>query len=334
MKRKIINPILGELFQKIAPQIGAKIVMEPEWGVVGQITYKNGKKRYFRYTSIDLNTLGSSELAKDKDYANFFMKKMGYPTIPGKTFFAKHWCQTINSKRNTSAAYAYAKKLSFPVIVKPNSGSQGNNIILANNKAELNSALQKVFLQDKVALVQKYVIGQDYRIVVLDNKVISAYQRMPLSITGDGRSNIKKLINVKLDGFIVAERPANISLYDHRILQNLKKNKLNLQSILPKDQKVTLLNNANLSSGGDSLDVTSSLHPKFKKIAIKLTKDMGLRLCGVDLMVAGDISQSPNKYWVIEINAAPGLDHYIKTGVKQQKIVEDMYLEVLKAMEK
>ncbi len=334
MKKKIITPILGDLFQKIAPKIGAKIVIEPEWGIVGQISYKNGKKRYFRYTSIDLNTLGSSEVAKDKDYANFFMKKMGYPTIPGKTFFAKHWCQAINSKRNAVAAYTYAKKLGFPVIVKPNSGSQGNNIILAHNKVELNSALQKVFLQDKIALVQKYIIGNDYRVVVLDNKIISAYQRMPLSITGDGRSSIKKLIKAKLDGFIVSERPANIGLYDHRILQNLKKYKLNLQSVLPKDQKVTLLNNANLSSGGDSLDVTSSLHPKFKKIAINLTKDMGLRLCGVDLMVVGDISQSPKKYWVIEINAAPGLDHYIKTGVKQQKIVEAMYLEVLKAMEK
>ena len=334
MRKKIITPILGELFQKIAPQIGAKIIIEPEWGIVGQINYKNGKKRYFRYTSIDLNTLGSSEIAKDKDYANFFMKKMGYPTIPGKTFYSNDWCQAINSKRNIAAANVYAQKLGFPLIVKPNSGSQGNNIILVHNKTELSSALKKVFLQDKIALVQKYISGQDYRIVVLDNKIISAYQRMPLNITGDGSSNIKKLIKMKLDGFVISERPANIGLQDHRILQNLKKNKLTMQSVLLKDQKVTLLNNANLSSGGDSLDVTSSLHPEFKKIAISLTRDMGLRLCGVDLMVNSDISQKPKKYWVIEINAAPGLDHYIKTGAKQQKIVEDMYLEVLKAMEK
>jgi len=334
MRKKIITPILGELFQKIAPQIGAKIIIEPEWGIVGQINYKNGKKRYFRYTSIDLNTLGSSEIAKDKDYANFFMKKMGYPTIPGKTFYSNDWCQAINSKRNIAAANVYAQKLGFPLIVKPNSGSQGNNIILVHNQTELSSALKKVFLQDKIALVQKYISGQDYRIVVLDNKIISAYQRMPLNITGDGSSNIKKLIKMKLDGFVISERPANIGLQDHRILQNLKKNKLTMQSVLLKDQKVTLLNNANLSSGGDSLDVTSSLHPEFKKIAISLTRDMGLRLCGVDLMVNSDISQKPKKYWVIEINAAPGLDHYIKTGAKQQKIVEDMYLEVLKAMEK
>ena len=60
---------------------------------------------------------------------------------------------------------------------------------------------------------------------------------------------------------------------------------------------------------------------------------MGLRLCGVDLMIDGDISEAPDEYWVLEINSAPGLDHYAQSGKAQQKIVEDMYLEVLKHME-
>ena len=67
--------------------------------------------------------------------------------------------------------------------------------------------------------------------------------------------------------------------------------------------------------------------------AVNLTKDMGLRLCGVDLIVHGDIRQKPNRYWILEINSAPGLDHYVRTGKAQQKIVEDMYLQVLKSME-
>jgi D-alanine-D-alanine ligase-like ATP-grasp enzyme len=59
---------------------------------------------------------------------------------------------------------------------------------------------------------------------------------------------------------------------------------------------------------------------------------MGLRICGVDLMVDGDIASSPSRYWILEVNAAPGLDHYAKAGKAQKKIVEDMYLKVLKAM--
>ena len=97
--------------------------------------------------------------------------------------------------------------------------------------------------------------------------------------------------------------------------------------------RIYLLDNANLSSGGDALDVTRPIHTEFKKLAIKLTKDMGLRLCGVDLMVAGDIRKPPKKYWVLEVNAAPGLDHYVKQGRAQQKIVENLYLKVLKSLE-
>ena len=47
-----------------------------------------------------------------------------------------------------------------------------------------------------------------------------------------------------------------------------------------------------------------------------------------------DIKHKPAKYWVIEVNSAPGLDHYVTTGKAQQKIVEDMYLQVLKSMQK
>ncbi len=94
-----------------------------------------------------------------------------------------------------------------------------------------------------------------------------------------------------------------------------------------------LLDNANRSCGGDAIDVTHTMHEAFKYIAVRITADMALRLCGVDIMVDGDINDAPGRYWVLEINSAPGLDHYAKTGKEQEKMVEDMYLEVLKTME-
>jgi D-alanine-D-alanine ligase-like ATP-grasp enzyme len=105
--------------------------------------------------------------------------------------------------------------------------------------------------------------------------------------------------------------------------------------VSPKGEKVTLLDNANLSTGGTSIDMTEKIHPDFKKIAVSITKDMGLRLCGVDLMISGDISQKfegENTYHVLEINSAPGLDHYYSSGRKQKKAVEELYLELVKAM--
>jgi D-alanine-D-alanine ligase-like ATP-grasp enzyme len=331
-KKKSDGPLLGKIFRKIAPKIGAKIVIEPKWKIVGQIIFKNGRKRYFRGSTLDLNPVGASDLAKDKDYANFFMKRMGYSTIRGKTFFSAEHAHGLGSRRNIDAAYRYAVKLGFPVIVKPNSGSQGVGVVKVHTKHDFYRAMRFVFSRDRVALVQKPVIGKDYRIVVLDNKVISAYRRIPLNVVGDGRSTIRQLLKQKQKQFVAAGRDTVIRSEDKRIEGNLKRKGLTMRSVLARGEQVYLLDNANLSTGGDAVDVTDVIHHRFRSIAINLTRDMGLRLCGVDLMVDSDIAHGLSRYWVLEINAAPGLDHYVTTGKAQQKIVEDMYLKVLKAM--
>ena len=334
MKNKKTLPLLGKILQKLAPQIGAKVVIEPDWQIAGQIIFKNGRKRYFRYSSLDLNPLGATEIAKDKDYANFFMKKMGYPTIPGRAFFSPAWSRAIKSSRNIEAAYRYAGRIGWPVMVKPNSGSQGRGVAKVRGRQEFYRALRTIFSEDRVALVQPVIEGQDYRLVVLDGRVISAYRRTPFSVVGDGISSLDKLIKNKLRLFHVLERPATIKSDDSRLANNLKKQGLTGRSIPARGEKIFLLDNANLSCGGDSADVTDEIHSGFKKIAIQLTKDMGLRLSGVDLMIDGEIAAAPKKYRVIEINAAPGLDHYVRTGRAQEKIVEKMYLQILKALEK
>jgi D-alanine-D-alanine ligase-like ATP-grasp enzyme len=182
-----------------------------------------------------------------------------------------------------------------------------------------------IFQRDKVAIVQQPVKGKDYRVVVLDSKVISAYERIPLSVTGDGRSTINRLLQKKQEKFVNTGRDTKIKFDDPRITIKLKNQGLTLNSVIKKGVRIFLLDNANLSTGGDSIDVTEMIHPEFRRIAINLTKDMGLRLCGVDFMIDGDISQPPNKYWILEINSAPGLDHYVKMGKAQEKIVEDLY---------
>src|SRR3989344_7700614 len=115
MKRpKRESLLLAKLLQKLAPRIDASVLVEPDWGIAGRITFKNGKKSYFKYNPLDLNPVGSSDIAKDKDYANFFMAHMGYPIVTGKAFYSDEWCKTIGSNRDTLAAYAYAKKLGVP----------------------------------------------------------------------------------------------------------------------------------------------------------------------------------------------------------------------------
>lgn len=336
MKKKKESLVLGRVLQKVAPRIGATVLVEPEWEIVGQITFKSGHHSYFRYNTLDLNPMGGSEIARDKDYSNFFMKAMGYPIVPGsKTFFSDQWGRAIGSpRRNIDAGYRHAVKIGFPVIVKPNSGSQGVGVSLVHNKREFYSAVRSVFKRDRIVLVQEPVIGKDYRLVILDNKLISAYERIPLNVVGDGKSTIGQLLKAKQKQFVASSRDTQIKTDDPRIVIKLKHQKLNFRSVPVKGQRIYLLDNANLSTGGDSVDITDKVHPMFKKLAVKLTLDMGLRLCGVDFMIQGDISDKPDKYWVLEINSAPGLDHYAKIGKEQEQIVEDLYLEVLRHMER
>jgi len=296
---KVFTPLLGRLFVKIAPRIGATVLLEPEWGVAGQITFQNGRRRYFRYSSIDLNPLGSSEISKDKDFTNYFIAQMGYPVIDGKTFFSEKWSSLINSPRNTHAGWEYANEIGLPVVVKPNSQSQGRAVTLVRNQHEFFRAMNEVFEIDRVA---------------------------------HGVSNIIELIGKKQSLFCSTDRDTRIKIDDPRIIEMLLHKGLSLNSVPPSGDIVYLLVNANLSSGGDAVDVTSNIHSSFCDVAIRLTRDMGLRLCGVDLIVDGDIRDEADRFWIVETNASPGLDHYANSGEAQQEIVEDLYLEVLKAM--
>lgn len=336
-KRNKKIPYLTKLVVRLAPKVGAKVVVEPEWGIVAQIIYPNGVIRSLRYLSLDLNRIASADIAKDKDYAKFFIKKGGFPVAEGKTIFKDSWAKAIKSNRTISYGISYAKKLGYPLIVKPNSGSQGGGVALVSTEKELRKALVSAFENDKVAIIEKYLPGKDYRVVVLDREIISAYERIALSVVGDGKRSVLSLLKQKQKMWNKLGRDTQINFDDKRIKAKLRRQGFTLNSILEKNNKIYLLDNANLSTGGDSVDVTKSIHPGFKKIAIDVTKKMGLKIAGVDIMVTkGDITQTPSKpnYYIIEINAAPGLDHYVTTGAAQKKIVEDMYLKILKALGK
>lgn len=322
--------LLGRLLKKLAPRAGARVLLEPEWGVAGQIRFSNGRKSYFRYNTLDLNPVGAADIAKDKDYAAFFMRRMGYPALRGRTFFRADFAQALGSTRTLKEAVRYAKKR-YPLVVKPNSGSHGEGVYVVRSEKELSRALRAVFKHDRVGIVQPYVKGRDYRVVVLDGKVISAYERVPLHVIGDGRSSIAELLKRKARAFRAASRDTRIDTRDPRIAHKLRAQRLSTRSTPARGERVVLLDNANLSSGGSALDVTSAIHPSLKRMAIALTRDMGLRMCGVDIMAA-DISKRGTRFHILEINAAPGLDHYVKSGKAQQRIVEDLYLRVLRSL--
>ena len=326
-------PFVTEIIKRVAPRIGATLLIEPDYEFVGQITFKNGRKTLYRNTNFNINHLGSVEIARDKAYSSFFLKKMGYSVTEGQTFFSEKLCRHVKIKRTIDDGYAFATALGFPVIVKPNTLSQGALVAKVYNKRDYYKLAKKIFRRAPVLIVERFYEGRDYRIVVLDDEVISAYERIPLCVTGDGVSSILQLLEQKQADFIKAGRDTILDMNEFRMTDKLRRQKLTLASVLPKDKEIFLLDNANLSTGGESKDVTQIIHPDFIDLAVRITKDMGLRLCGVDI-ITQDISLPVKDYVIIEINGAPGLDNYASMGHAQAEIVDELYLKVLKALER
>lgn len=328
MKKSSISPIMLQ----IAKRLGADLHIEPEYGYVGQLTLKDGRRRYFRHANFDLNTLGASEIAQDKAYAAYFLSRMGYPVPEGEAFFSDHWAKTIGARRGLHVAARYAKRLGYPVIVKPNSLSQGSGVHLVRTKRELMRAISEISKKDRVYLVQRRVPGDDYRIVVLDGQVISAYQRLPLTVTGDGRSTIAALLRRKQTAFETTGRDTVIRFDDPRVSRMLASQGLSRRSVLARGSRVALLPNANLSTGGDAVDVTGVLHPAWKRLCRRIARDMNLRYIGIDVMARGSLAEPPRDYTVLEVNAAAGLDNYAAMGKRQRRIVLSLYEKVFRAM--
>ncbi|MGI8586231.1 MAG: cyanophycin synthetase [Chloroflexia bacterium] len=323
-----------ETIARIGERLGVRVKLEPEFGYVGRILRADGTVSYFRNTNFDLNGQGASEIARDKAYASYFMSRLGYPVPEGRTFFSPPMLRWSGAKRGLDAAYAYARELGFPVIVKPNSGSQGRAVARVWNRRELERALRVVFVGecDNVALVQRPAPGEDYRIVVLDGAVVCAYRRAPLSVIGDGKASIRALLEQKHAAYTASGRDTTIPLDDFRIPMRLARLGLSPGSIPAPDERVVLMDNANLSTGGEATDVSGAIHPAYRALAVSLTRDMGLRYCGVDILAAAPIEQAPGPYVVLEVNPAPGLDHYAQLGPNQEAVVEAMYEQILLAI--
>ncbi|MFN6486589.1 MULTISPECIES: cyanophycin synthetase [unclassified Nostoc] len=326
------TPFVTSIIQKVADKIGAVVLVDPECTFVGLITFKNGNKTFFRNSRFSINSSGSTAIAKDKGVSNFFLNKFGYKVTEGKTFFSEELCEEIANSRNIDAGFYYAKELEFPVIIKPLNLSQGTFVTKVHNKQEYYQAAKKILQKTSVFIVERFYSGNDYRIVVLDDEVVSAYQRIPLFIMGDGQSTILELMQQKQENFIKNGRKEIIDFEDYRIKKNLRRRKLNFNTVIPKNNIIYLLDNANLSTGGEAVDFTENIHPDFQKLAISITKDMELRLAGVDILT-NDITSPMEDYTIIEVNSAPSLSHYASFGEVQTKRVENLYLKVLKALE-
>jgi cyanophycin synthetase len=167
----------------------------------------------------------------------------------------------------------------------------------------------------RAVIVEQFIEGFDFRLLVVNGKLIAAAKRTPAAVTGDDKSSIQQLIDeVNKDPRrgIGHEKVLTSIKADKHTLDILKNRKLSLKSVLPEGEIIYLKSTANISTGGTATDVTDQMHPYNVLLAERVAGIVGLDICGIDLM-ATDIAVPLNESRgaVIEVNAAPGFRMHI-----------------------
>jgi D-alanine-D-alanine ligase-like ATP-grasp enzyme len=318
------------------------IDVEPDYGHMTRIGYRNGSYRVTFGYNFGINLASSTELAKDKGYTKLVLGRMGIRCPKGEEFLLPWWYEQIgrpqqergntNVRTTASAASYIAEHLHYPVYIKPVDGSRGENIFLARSDAELAGVVERYNTERiRLAVIEEPISLPDYRVVCLDGKLICAYRRDPLHIIGDGAHTVAELLHQVQRTLKAAGREAHIGIEDERLRHNLAQRGVGLGDVPAAGEYIVLAAISNLSAGGSSEDVTGAIHQHWVDLAATIAKGFGLRLIGLDLACA-DITSPSADYCVFEVNSSPGFDHYAASGHAQMKRVEDLYVSVLNAL--
>ncbi|HEX8268326.1 MAG TPA: cyanophycin synthetase [Flavobacterium sp.] len=202
-------------------------------------------------------------------------------------------------------------KIGYPIVIKPLDGNHGKGAsINVTNYEDAKAGLTYAKTYSRRVIVEKYITGFDFRILVIDNKLVAAAKRIPANVVGNGADTIQKLIETtNLDsrrGYGHENVLTQIDV-DRDTLDLLEKLNYTLESVPARDEVVYLKSTANLSTGGTSVDVTDMMHPDNIFICERISRVIGLDICGIDIM-AENLTEPLKKTGgcVLEVNAAPG----------------------------
>jgi cyanophycin synthetase len=279
-------------------------------------------RRCIQATMTDRTTALGVEIADDKMRTKEILKTVGIPVPVG------------DSVEELEDALESADRIGYPVAVKPLVGNQGRGITVnIKNADDLSVAFNEAKrFRDKI-IIEKFLEGADYRILLINGKFVAAARREPPSVTGDGRSTIQELID-KLNedprrGF-GHENILTMVEVDFMTKRLLKQKGKKLTDILDEGEKLVLKSTANLSMGGTATDVTDEVHPVLKAMAERITRLVDLDILGIDI-VAPHLKEplADTGGAVIEINAAPGFRKHLKPFMGKPRNVAEPVVEMM-----
>jgi len=263
-----------------------------------QLGYGKNQVR-FRATMTDKTSSIAVDLASNKDETKRMLQAAAIPV-------AKGLC--IVHEEEVDEAI---EKIGFPLVFKPLDGNHGKGAsINVKTVEDAKAAFEHAKKYSRRIIVEKFITGYDFRVLVINHRFIAAALREPAHVIGDGKSTIQELIDLENKdprrGYGHENVLTEISI-DKETMDQLAKYGYTLETVLKKDEQCYLKGTANLSTGGTSTDVTDTVHPHNIFICERISRVIGLDLCGIDIM-ASNLSEplETSGGVVLEVNAAPG----------------------------
>ena len=239
------------------------------------------------------------DMACDKELTKKMLDKASIPVASGSI------CVDEEDLEDT------IKKIGYPIVIKPLDGNHGKGAsINVTNWEDAQSGLAFAKEYSRRVIVEKFITGFDFRVLVIDNKLVAAAKRVPAHIIGNGKNTIQELIDItNLDprrGYGHENVLTEITI-DRDTLDLLEKLNFTLETVPTNGEIVYLKSTANLSTGGTSVDVTDMMHPENIFLCERISRVIGLDICGVDIM-AENLTQPLKETGgcILEVNAAPG----------------------------
>ncbi len=262
------------------------------------------KQRRIQAAEMDKTSAIAESIAQDKELTKKLLCAAGVPVPLGRTV------------TDADDGWNAALEIGLPVVVKPKDGNQGKGVTVnITTQDQLAAAYASASEFEEDILVERYLPGSDFRLLVIGNKLVAAARRDPPQVVGDGVKTVRQLVDqVNLDpkrGSGHATSLTKIRI-DDIALGSLATQGFNAESIPPKGRRVHLRNNANLSTGGSATDVTDDVHPEVAARAVAAAQMIGLDICGVDLVCDSVLKPIEEQHGgIVEVNAAPGLRMHI-----------------------
>jgi cyanophycin synthetase len=255
------------------------------------------KRIWAPYVSTD--SFIAAEIACNKQLTNILLRDSGLP-VP----------QAISVADEDNAVSA-SRHIGYPVVVKPLDGSQGRGVGVHLQDDDAVRAHFPLALREThsgTVLVEKFISGRHYRILVVGGRFVAAAERLPAHVTGDGTHTLRQLVELSNADPTRGSKHKTRIAFDDRAIALAQAQGFGPEDVPPSGERVPLVLTCNISTGGISIDCTDEIHPYNVAIAEQAAQMVGLDVAGIDL-IAPNIAQSVLETGgaISEVNGGPGL---------------------------